>query len=171
MDIHSLIMWIHLLAATIWVGPQVFLFVAGVPAIRSIEPAAARLRALEIMTKRYSYLAGGALALLVLTGLANADYRLRLIADPFALRYGWLLLGKVALVGLVIVLTAWHSFSLGPRLLALQRIAAQGSPALERQAYALRRQSIVVSALILSMSIVILIIVVLLQSGYAYEAV
>ena len=37
--------WLHIFAATVWVGPQVFLFAVAVPAMRTVEDAKERARA------------------------------------------------------------------------------------------------------------------------------
>lgn len=166
---YTFVLWIHLLAATAWVGPQVFLFLVAIPAIRSIDQAPLRVRALEVLTSRYNTLAWGAMALLIVSGILTAGDRLQTIGDPFSLRYGWLLLGKVILVGLAVALSAWHSFYLGPRLLDLQRAAITAGPRVERQLWMLRRQSLAVSALNLSIAIIILLIVAVLRSNFAFE--
>lgn len=171
MDGYTISLWLHLLAATVWVGPQVFLFVAAVPALRSIDHAMLRVRALEVMTSRFNALAWGALAFLVATGIINSIDRLQTIGDAFAVRYGWLLLGKVLLVALTAALSAWHSFYLGPRILALQRAEGLTSPLAGRQLLALRRLSVTVSALNLSIAIVILLFAALLRSNFAFAPV
>ena len=58
---------IHLLAAATWVGSQIFMFVAVVPALRTLDEAA-RHRAVLVLNRRFAWLGWGALAILVLTG-------------------------------------------------------------------------------------------------------
>jgi uncharacterized membrane protein len=36
--------WLHVLAVSVWVGPQFFLFLAAVPALRTIEDRQLRAR-------------------------------------------------------------------------------------------------------------------------------
>jgi len=67
----ALVLWIHILAAAIFVGPQVFLFVAAVPAMRTIEDVQQRTRATRTLTTRFGWIAGGALVVLILTGIQN----------------------------------------------------------------------------------------------------
>jgi len=63
--------WLHVIAATIWVGPQFFLFIAAVPAMRTVEDVQTRARAMRVLTTRFGWLAWGAMAVLVLTGIGN----------------------------------------------------------------------------------------------------
>ena len=63
--------WLHIVAATIWVGPQFFLFIAAIPAVRTIEDAQARARVMRVLTTRFGWLALGAILVLVITGVGN----------------------------------------------------------------------------------------------------
>jgi len=157
--------WLHIVAATIWVGPQFFLFVAAVPAIRLIEDRRVRLNVLRMVTVRFGWLAWAALLVLILSGLSNT-YDLILDDDfpiffDFDFRFAWIFVAKMALLGLAVLLTAIHSFLLGPRQLRLQEdaiAAGQDNP----QAAGLRRLSMLVSGLILLASLGILFAAVLL---------
>ena len=152
--------WVHIVAATVWVGPQFFLFVAAIPALRSIEDRQARLRALRIITVRFGWLAWAALLVLVLSGLSNT-YDLILDDDfpiffDFDFRFAWIFVTKMALLGLAVFLTALHSFVIGPRQLRLQEQAitvGRDSPA---EAASLRRLSMLVSGLVLLASLGVL---------------
>ena len=133
---------LHILGAAAWLGPQFLMFIAVMPALRTLEDTG-RARAMAVLTVRFNYLAWGALVLLLLTGLDRiasraSDFNL------FDVRYGTILVVKMAFVAAAITLTALHSFVVGPRLLALQKEAATGgSPAAGMAA--LRRQSMMLS--------------------------
>jgi uncharacterized membrane protein len=71
----SITPWIHILAATIWVGPQLFLFVASVPALRLIDDRATRVRVMRTTAVRFGYLAAAAMVVLVLCGISNLFQR------------------------------------------------------------------------------------------------
>lgn len=151
--------WLHIVAATVWVGPQFFLFVAAVPALRSIEDRRARLQALRIVTVRFGWLAWAALLVLVLSGISNV-YDLILDDDfpiffDFDFRFAWIFVTKMALLGLAVLLTALHSFVIGPQQLRLQEqaiAAGEESP----QTASLRRLSLTVSGLVLLASLGVL---------------
>ena len=154
----SIVFWIHLLAAATWVGSQVFMFAAVVPALRAMGDEAARYRAVVVLNRRFAWLGWGALAILVLTGINNA-IREDDVFD-FDVRYGWIFVAKLVLVAVVIALTAIHSYVLGPRLMALQ----EGGQARAAELSRMRRQSIQLSAVNLLASVVILFLVALLQN-------
>jgi len=156
----SIVFWIHLLAAAVWVGSQVFMFAAVVPALRALGDEAARRRAVLVLNRRFAWLGWGALAILVLTGIENVmrrqdDYD---IVFDYDFRYAWIFLVKLALVAAVIALTAIHTYVVGPRLLALQE---QASADLGR----MRRLSIQLSVVNLLAGVAILFLVALLQNG------
>jgi uncharacterized membrane protein len=139
--------WFHIVAVTVWVGPQVFLFAVTMPALRTIEDPHLRLRVVRIVARRFGWLAWAAMAVIVLSGISNLYDRIlddKLDVFNFDLRYAWIFVAKMALVGLTVGLTAVHSFLIGPRLIRLQEAATSGDPS---QAAALRRASALVSAL------------------------
>ena len=157
--------WLHVLAATIWVGPQIFLFVAAVPAIRTVEDAQARARAMRVLTSRFGYLAWGAMVVLVITGIGNL-FEIAPV-DPeeiWDLNYGAIFIAKMALTGAVIVLTALHSFVIGPRMLSMQESARD-----EGEVASMRRVSIIVSGAGLLLSLGILFCAALLDTAFALE--
>lgn len=157
--------WLHILAATVWVGPQVFLFVAAVPAIRTVEDLELRTRVVRVLSTRFSYLAWAAMAVLVITGIANLFEIAP--ADPediWDLNYGAILIAKLVLVAATIVLTALHTFVIGPRLLALQESVAD-----EAELAPVRRLSISVSAANLLLALGILFCAALLNTTFALE--
>ena len=156
--------WVHILAATIWVGPQVFLFVAVVPAIRTVEDMQARARAMRVLTTRFGYLAWGAMAVLVITGIANLYEHDLDIEALFDRNFGTIFEIKMTLVILTVVLTALHSFVLGPRVLRLQESVAD-----EAQIATVRRLSIIISAVNGLLALAILFLGALLGTTFALE--
>ena len=156
--------WIHIVAATIWVGPQVFLFVAAVPAVRTIEDMQLRSSVMRVITTRFNYLAWGALTVLVITGIANL-YEHDLDVDQlFDLNFGRIFEVKMTLVIAAVILTALHSFVLGPRVLNMQESATD--PA---EIAPVRRWSIIVSGVNAVIALGILFCGALLSSSFALE--
>ena len=156
--------WIHILAATIWVGPQVFLFVAAVPALRTVEDTQVRARAMRVLTTRFGYLAWGALAVLVITGIANL-YEHDLDVDIlFERNFGIIFQVKMTLLIATVALTAVHSFIIGPRLLNMQESVAN-----EAELAPTRRLSIIISSTNLALALGILFCGALLSSTFALE--
>jgi uncharacterized membrane protein len=145
--------WLHIVAVTVWVGPQFFLFIAAVPAIRTIEDAHVRAQVMRRIVTRYGWMAWTAMLVIVLTGISNlfqtgedAPFDLW----DFDYRWGTLFRDKMIIVGLIVALTALHTFVIGPRQL---RIADQ-MDADPKEAARLRRLSIAISSLVLLGSII-----------------
>lgn len=133
--------WLHIVAATIWVGPQFFLFIAAIPAVRTIEDAQARARVMRVLTTRFGWLSLAAITVLVITGVANLYEHELAVEDLFDLRWGVVFQVKMTLVIVTVALTAAHAFVIGPRLLRMQEESTD-----EVRVASLRRTSIMVSA-------------------------
>ena len=103
-----LLRWVHVLAAITWVGGMLFIALVLVPTVRALGDATVRTRVIRDSGQRFRAVAWIALAVLVLTGLLN------LWLQPFLLRSARFH-GKLGLVGLALILSAFHDFVLGPR--------------------------------------------------------
>ncbi|MFZ1880715.1 MAG: hypothetical protein WAU41_11170 [Gaiellaceae bacterium] len=103
---------VHLLAATVWVGGSTALIFVGVPAIRILE-GDARGRAMKELGLRWRPLGYGALLVAALTGvvLAARDWE---SSAAFQIVF-WV---KVALAVCLVGVSYVHNFVLGPRLQA-----------------------------------------------------
>src|SRR5437867_1336016 len=137
------------------------MFLVTVPALRTIEDAEARVRAMRVITTRFGWLAWGAMAVIVLSGISNlfqegADADFSLWSMDY--RYFHLLSLKLLLVGITVLLTAIHTFVVGPRQLRLAEEMRSDS----EEAARLRRLSIIISATSLLVSIAVVFVAVLL---------
>ena len=101
---------VHLLAATVWVGGSTALVFAGVPAIRTLE-GEPRGRAMKELGLRWRPLGYGALLVAGLTGAALAARDWENTAS-----FQIVLWIKVALAVCLVVVSYLHNFVLGPRL-------------------------------------------------------
>ena len=143
--------WIHIVAVTVWLGPQFFMFLVTVPAVRVIEDPAVRLQVMRVIVTRFGWLAWAAMAVIVLSGVSNLFQE----ADEFGhlwdtdYRYFQIFSTKMVLVGLMVILTAVHTFVIGPKQLRLLEEMRSDST----EAAGLRRVSIIVSSLALLASI------------------
>ena len=156
--------WIHIIAATIWVGPQVFLFMAAVPALRTVEDVQVRAKAMRVLTTRFGYLAWGAMAVLVVTGIANLYEHDLPVDDLFDRNFGIIFQVKMTLVIATVVLTAVHSFIIGPRMLDMQESVAD-----EAQIAPTRRLSIIISSVNLLIAFGIIFCAALFNTTFALE--
>lgn len=130
----SLVRWLHLLAAVVWLGGSLFLVVVLHPALRRNAEPAAYLPLVRQVARRFRPWGLGSLAVLLVTGVALlvGTWGWRIPGAP----YGTMLLVKLGLVLLLLVLTVAHDFWLGPRLGRL----AQASGTSEEERYRLQRR-------------------------------
>ena len=162
--------WLHILAVAVWVGPQVFLFVAAIPAVRTIEDRAVRARVMRTVVTRFGWMAWAAMAVIVLSGISNlfqvgGDTPLNWGSANY-FRYGRIFAEKMVLVGIAVGLTAVHTFVVGPRQLALN----EQMDADPEHAAQLRRISIAISSVALLASILAIFMGSLLANhDYSFE--
>lgn len=106
---------IHVLAAAAWVGglpPLLFALVEQ----RRFNPHEARDWSLDILS-RYSLMAMTAVTLIVLTGTANAAFRVAgSLGKLFYTDYGNVLFAKIGLVAVMLILAGFNRFVAMPRL-------------------------------------------------------
>lgn len=102
------ILWLHVLAAIAWIGGMLFIALVLVPVTRRLEDPAMRTRLVQETGRRFRTVGWIALTVLVVTGLLNLSIHPFLLSSP---RLQW----KLGLVGLALILSAFHDFVLGPR--------------------------------------------------------
>ncbi|MBI2887851.1 MAG: CopD family protein [Chloroflexi bacterium] len=152
--------WLHLVASAVWVGSQIFLVLAVVPALRAIQDPAARKAALTVLTRRYGVVGWVSLVVLVLTGLHRASGVIPAMGLLSTTWYGQVLLAKAAMVGAILLLTTLHTAHIGPRLLELMPATAEAPPP---EYLRMRRLSLVVSSATLALSLLVLAAAVVLR--------
>lgn len=108
--------WIHLIAAAVWIGGAAFIALALVPEARKGALGTVPLRAIVM---RFRAIGWTCLAVLLATGYVNLRFRGIGLAELFtgeAFRgsAGHALALKLACVGLMAALSAYHDFRLGP---------------------------------------------------------
>ena len=157
---------LHLIAAAVWAGGLVFLGLA-VGAARRTLGDRERIALFRQLGRRFLWVGGVALLLLIATGADMAADRLASFGDLFDTGYGERLTAKLGLVVLVIGLTAFHSFVQGPALSRLREEALE-RPADAELAATIRRKSAgagIVSALNLVATLAILVLAARLVTG------
>jgi uncharacterized membrane protein len=156
----AVILWLHILSAVAFIGPQFLLALAAGPAMRTIEDVKVRARAMRVMTMRFGVLGGGALVLLLITGVLNYIHAKDEI-DTYQ-RYFITLQIKLTLVAVVVLLTILHGAVFGQRLQQLQE-----SDAAESEIAKTRRLSMFASIATMVLSIAILFFAALLGSEWS----
>jgi uncharacterized membrane protein len=168
----TLVLWVHILAAISWVGGMIFVaFILG-PYVRRAFPPEQRSPLMAAVGKRFSMLGWSAIFTLVCTGIYNAVRFLGSWDALFGTLFGHILLVKIALVGVMIVLSIIHNFFLGPRQRDLGRLQVQslsaklplpeagGGQALRR----LRRWTVLIAQLNLVLGMLVILLAASLQS-------
>jgi len=161
--------WIHIVAVSVWLGPQFFMFLVTVPALRAVDDAEARLRILRVINRRFGWLAWGAMIVIVLTGISNifqvgADAPFDLWSTDF--KFFHLFSLKMTLLAVVVLLTAVHTFVVGPQQMRLHEEMRGDAPEMAR----LRRASMILSILSLTGSMtVVLVAMILGDHDYSWQ--
>jgi copper resistance protein D len=154
--------WLHILAAAAWVGTLVFLAAVLVPVLRRQGDEALRACVLRASGPGLRTLGWTSFGILVVTGTVNLagrgfvleDVGWRLWQGPFGRAFTW----KLALFGVVLLLSALHDFRWGPRAAA----AVPGSP----EALRLRRIASWVGRANLLLALAIVAFAVMLVRGW-----
>ncbi len=108
--------WLHLLAASIWIGGLIH-FVTGLWATRQLDRREAyRTRLTAQLIPRFSKLALISVATLALTGLYSAILRVGSIEALFNTVYGQALIVKVAIIAPMIMIGAVNLLIITPRM-------------------------------------------------------
>lgn len=139
--VYLMSVWLHILAAAIWVGGMVFLSLVLVPVVRRAEYRGMAASLIRRTGLRFRWVGWACLGVLLATGMFNLAYRGMTRADVWSGRlwHGsyWSILGvKLLLVGLILFLSGLHDFVIGPRASVLW----QSTP-LEPKAWRARRQA------------------------------
>lgn len=122
----ALTVWIHLLAAVVWIGGMTFLVLVLMPVVRRPELRDSRPELVRLTGARFRWIGWGCLAVLVATGLlrlSQLGFGIQDFLDGSAFRgrFGLVLAHKLALVATILLLSAAHDFWLGPRASGLAR--------------------------------------------------
>lgn len=116
---YILTVWIHILAAMVWIGGAAFIALILVPSVRKPEFAVIAPSLLRAAALRFRLVGWICLGILIISGCANLGFRGYSLADclngnvwkgPF----GTLLLFKVGLVAAMLAISVVHDFVLGP---------------------------------------------------------
>jgi putative copper export protein len=157
---------LHLISAAVWVGGMVFLGLA-VGAARGTVGDRERIALFRRLGRRFLYVGGAAMLILIATGSDMASDRLASFGDLFDTDYGKRLAEKLAVVILVIGLTLFHSLVQGPALSRLRERAAEWPGDAELQAEVRRKaaRAGIVSMLNLIASLTVLVLAARLITG------
>ena len=159
----AIVIWLHILGAVVFIGPQIFLAAVAMPAIRDMTDARERQALTRRITRGFGMLGGGALVVLLLTGFWN--FSAAQDDGKFDVtRYFWVFNIKFMLFMAVAGLTALHALVLGRNL---QQLQEQGAS--EQDVAMARQRSMMASIATLVLSVVVLLFAAVLGSDWALQ--
>ncbi len=123
---HLFFVWLHILAAAVWIGGMVFLALVLVPVVRRPEYREHASRLVSLTGIRFREVGWVCLALLVVTGFLNLwfrgyGWRAFTTLGFWQSQFGTILGIKLLLVTVILGLAAWHDFRIGPKATAAWR--------------------------------------------------
>jgi len=105
-------LWLHILAAVIWIGGMLFLSLVAVPVLRQVDSRLLRADLVRKMALRFRRLVWLCIAVLILTGIVNvAYYGNTTPGSPYLKVLGI----KLGLVAVLVALGMTYDFIIGPR--------------------------------------------------------
>ncbi len=160
--LYLLSVWLHILAAAVWIGGMLFLVLVLVPLARAREFRREAPRLVQLIGRRFRTVGWACLGLLVATGLVNASYRfggLPALATGAFWRSatGRIFAVKLLCVVAILTLSAVHDFRVGPRASAAL-LEAPGSPralALRRRATWFGRVNVALALLVVALAVML----------------
>jgi uncharacterized membrane protein len=140
--VYQLSVYLHILSAVVWIGGMLFLALVIVPATRG-RPASERGALLGVLGRRFRTVGWLCIGLLIATGILNAGFR-GLSWESFLSGrfleswFGQVLAVKLGVVALMIAISYYHDFVLGP---ASVRLLERSDPSQANETARLRRQA------------------------------
>jgi len=122
--VEIILVWIHLTAATFWVGGMLFLSLVAVPLLPKAPDPASAQREFVNQVRRFRMLVWVALSLLIVTG-AMLLPNLVNFSTPFG-KWPPVVLLKLTLVLLLVVMSLAHDQIIGPKVRMLKRKKSSG---------------------------------------------
>lgn len=105
----GLLIWMHLVAASIWVGGSIFLGVVLSPMLRTITSTVEERIIIVIKVgRRFNYIAIPSFGVLILTGVYNSKSFLLEPSTLYQTNYGTILLAKIILVVVTLIVYILH---------------------------------------------------------------
>ena len=158
----SLIFFIHLIFSSIWVGGSIFLGFVLAPLLKKTMPDInKRISFMVTVGRRFNLIAASSLLVLVVTGLYNGRFILFQPSMLFDSFYGYVLFSKIILVSVTILLYAVHIKILNKK--TETEILQNDVP--DSYFKSLRSKIIILGRLTVGLSVGILFLAALLNSG------
>jgi copper resistance protein D len=157
--------WLHIMAAVVWVGGTIFLVIVLVPAIRCRQFAGVASALIRWTALRFRWVGWVCFGVFLFTGALNLVARgmdWRELRDPVFWQgsFGRILAIKLIVVAAILVISGFHDFFLGPRA-----AAAWESNAASAETLRLRRQAVQLGRLNLLLALAAILLGIMLVRG------
>ena len=157
--------WLHIMAAVVWVGGTIFLVIVLVPAIRRPQFAGVASGLIRFTALRFRWVGWFCFGAFVFTGIVNLLARgigWQELQQPVFWRgsFGNTLAIKLILVAAILAISGFHDFVLGPRA----SDAWESNPA-SAETLRLRRQAVKLGRLNLLLALTVMILGIMLVRG------
>lgn len=144
--------WLHIMAAMIWVGGTLFMALVLIPAIRQPEFSAVAARMVRWTAHRFRWLGWLCFLVFIITGSINLAFRGVTWNDLSSAifwrgSFGTVLMLKLLAFAVILALSAVHDFSIGPRAAAVWEKDPQSAASgrLRRQAVRFARVNLLLA--------------------------
>ena len=161
MLLYHLSVFVHILSAIIWIGGMFFLALVVVPVTRGMPPPQ-RAMLFGAVGRRFRAVGWVCIGLLLVTGTINAAYRGVNWANLFSSElwgspFGTTLALKLGLVALMLAMSVYHDFVIGPRSLQVARegTSPQMAERLRKRASMLGRAEAILALVVVVLAIML----------------
>lgn len=110
--------WLHFLGDALWLGGQIYIVLILIPALRLRRGPGRAIEGFLDALNRFSPLAYGSIALFTLSGVFSAKIHIASWYAFFHSIYGWALVVKLGLIGLMMLVSAFTVYIVRPRIRA-----------------------------------------------------
>jgi copper transport protein len=108
--------WLHFIGDALWFGGQIYIVLILIPVLRLRREPRRAIEGFMDALNRFSPLAYGSIALFVLSGLFAAKIHIPSWYAFFHSIYGWALVVKIGLIGLMMLVSAFTVYVVRPRI-------------------------------------------------------
>ena len=148
--LHITAIWLHILGIALFVGPQFFLAFAWVPASRRITDMPTRIAAMRTITKRFAYIGGTGLGLILIAGTYliatwRDFYSMPSDVEFNSVWYGVIFSTKMTVLLVMLIIVGVHTFKVGPKLIDTLEAEALGKNVTAADVRRARRNSMILS--------------------------
>ena len=168
MILYHVSVFVHILSAIVWIGGMLFLALVVVPTTRGMLPAE-RAALFGAVGRRFRTVGWVCIALLLTTGTINAVYRgvtwdNLFTAELWGSAFGTTLALKLGVIAIILGLSAYHDFVIGPRSVRVLERATSASPdagtldeaqRLRKRASAIGRAEAILALIVLALAIML----------------